>query len=165
LREALEKAYDRQLKALVVHARQRAETPIEQRTPTQEWARENPVVRDTVQLSSWVYPEQDLIENRITRAKLMIMACDTANVPFEVSDFLRNSMLKPRKGAPIQPDVRRTAILALEEKRSDVKFSWRRFALKHCPCEKAEHDALCSEAIRKAARDLQALIRRLEIQY
>jgi hypothetical protein len=163
--EVLQRAYDRQLEALGVAAVQLAETPIEQRTPTEEWAKENPVVRDTVELASWVYPEQYLLEERRTRAELMIAICNAANLPFEITDLLRNAILKPRKGAPIQPAVRRTAVLALEEKRSNVEFSWMRFALQHCQCLKRQHDSDCKEAIRKAARDLQALMRRLDIRY
>lgn len=165
LQEVLEKAYRIRLKELDLRGKEWVSLAHENRPTFNRWVEHNPVVLETQELEGWVYPENDLLQQREKRAQVITQLCDKVGMPYDVTAVIRRGILKRRRGAPIKPATRRLAILALEKQRNDVKFSWMRFALTNCDCPKRPHDSNCKERIRLAARDLQSLLDRLEIEW
>jgi len=140
-----------------------AQTPKESMPSIARWIRENPIVGDIVELEGWVFTSRDEVSERQKRAAYLTETLDSAGAPYELTNLFRQSALRRDRGRPLKPAVREVAILALEEKRNDPKFSWMGFAKSHCPCEKSRHDAWCKESIRQAAMKLQRLMDRLGI--
>ena len=87
---------------------------------------------------------------------------DETRAPLEVVPVMLAPFSKP--GAPIKVETRELAITAVEAKQTDPNFSWQKFANQHCRCGKSKHDINCKERIRQAAMELQALLKRLNLE-
>jgi hypothetical protein len=165
LRNLLDAAYRKKLKEVGALLEESASRPDARRPTMGELLQRNPVIKNTAELEDWLYPENDLPEGRSRRAQELTKLFDEAHMPYELTNLFRRNILERRRGAPIKPEVRRLAIIALEAERTDAHFSWMRFAAAHCDCGKDRHDPACKERIRQAARALQRLLARLHIRY
>lgn len=165
LRNDLESVYREKLRDALALAEEWARTPQASRPAFSRWVEDNSAVQEALDLEDWLRPENDLPGERQRRAQGVTELLDRAGWPYELIELFRRRILKRQRGRPLSPATRRLAILALESKRTDERFSWMRFAASNCDCAKRQHDASCKERIRQAAIALQRLLDRVGVAY